>query len=189
MDQQKFEALFDQTIDNIRHLLVVKGGEYAGSSDRLANFKRGAELTGVTPMQCLFVYMSKHYDAVATFIRDDATGKSRPRSEPITGRVDDLINYCILLKALMEEAGAGDDVIHLGDFLNPPDKAPAGDRMVLQLFSANKAEFSALFLPTAREAHDFLVAAQQHSGPGYLRFQGHLVTAWRWESESEWRSL
>lgn len=103
MNQARFEQLFDRTIDEIRHLLIVKGGEYAGSEDRLANFKRGAQLTGVTPMQCLLVYMSKHYDAVSTYIRDEAAGKTRPRSEPIEGRIDDLINYCILLKALVEE--------------------------------------------------------------------------------------
>lgn len=103
MRQDEFEKLFQSTIEQIQHLLIVKGGEYAGSEDRLANFKRGAALAGVTPMQCLLVYLSKHYDAIATFIRDDAHGKDRLRSEPIEGRVDDLINYGILLKALLAE--------------------------------------------------------------------------------------
>lgn len=104
MHQAEFERLFGETIQNIEHLLIVKGGEYAGSSDRLANFKRGAALTGCTPMQVLFIYMSKHYDAVSTFIRDHASGTDRPRSEPIEGRVDDLLNYCILLKALIKDS-------------------------------------------------------------------------------------
>ena len=116
MDQARFEQLVDQTIENIRHLLVVKGGEYAGSEDRLANFKRGAALVGVTPMQCLMVYMSKHYDAVSTFVRDEAAGKSRPRSEPIEGRIDDLINYCLLLKGLVREQSPTGAVEDLGEF-------------------------------------------------------------------------
>ena len=103
MNQVEFTELFNETIDRITSLLVVKGGEYAGSDDRLANFKRGAALTGCTPAQCLFIYMSKHYDAVATYIRDEAAGVTRTRSEPIEGRVDDLINYGILLKALLKE--------------------------------------------------------------------------------------
>jgi hypothetical protein len=103
MQQDEFEKIVLGTMEQCRQLLVVKGGEYAGSSDRLANFKRGADLVGVTPLQCLFVYMSKHYDAVATFVRDEAAGKERPRSEPITGRLDDLINYCLLAKALIVE--------------------------------------------------------------------------------------
>lgn len=103
MQQSEFEALVDGTVSDIKRLLVVKGGEYAGSADRLANFKRGAQLVGVTPLQCLFIYLSKHYDAVATYVRDDASGEARPRSESIEGRLDDLINYCILGKALIIE--------------------------------------------------------------------------------------
>lgn len=103
MDQQHFEQIIRKTLDEVQQLLIVKGGEYAGSEDRLANFKRGAQLTGCTPLQCLFVYMSKHYDAFATFVRDDATGRERVRSEPINGRLDDLINYCLLAKAMLAE--------------------------------------------------------------------------------------
>lgn len=106
MNQVDFNKLVEDTIEATAQLLVVKGGEYAGSDDRLANFKRGAELTGCTPLQVAFVYMSKHYDAVATAIRDQATGNERPRSEPIGGRLDDLINYCLLVKALFAEVEA-----------------------------------------------------------------------------------
>lgn len=104
MNQADFNKLVEDTIAATAQLLVVKGGEYAGSDDRLGNFKRGAELTGCTPLQVAFVYMSKRYDAVATAIRDQATGNERPRSEPIGGRLDDLINYCLLVKALFAEA-------------------------------------------------------------------------------------
>jgi hypothetical protein len=108
MQQQEFHQLFEGTIAELHKLLIVKGGEYAGSEDRLANFKRGAALTGCTPLQCLFIYMSKHYDAVSTFVRDQASGTERPRSEPIEGRLDDLINYCILAKALIKDAQNAD---------------------------------------------------------------------------------
>jgi hypothetical protein len=102
--QDEFDVVVHDTINNIQDLLRVKGGEYAGSEDRLANFKRGAALTGATPAQVLFIYLSKHYDAVATFVRDQAANVKRERSEPIGGRLDDIINYCILLKAMVIEA-------------------------------------------------------------------------------------
>ncbi len=105
MDQVTFDKFVQETVASTADLLRVKGGEYAGSKDRLANFKRGGELTGVTPLQCAFVYASKHYDAIATFVRDDAAGTKRERSESIEGRFDDLINYCILMKALVREEG------------------------------------------------------------------------------------
>lgn len=103
MNNKDFSALVESTITDLQKLLIVKGGEYAGSEDRLANFKRGAQLTGCTPLQCAFIYASKHYDAIATFIRDDATGIERPRSEGIEGRLDDLMNYCLLMKGLIRE--------------------------------------------------------------------------------------
>lgn len=109
MNQQDFNNLVGSTIKTTAELLVVKGGEYAGSEDRLANFKRGAALTGCTPLQTALIYMSKHYDAVCTYIRDEAAGTDRPRSEPITGRLDDLINYCLLIKGLVVENEAAKD--------------------------------------------------------------------------------
>lgn len=103
MNQQDFQALVEQTFAEAHRLLVIKGGEYAGNDDRLANFKRGAALVGITPLQTAFIYASKHYDAVATFVRDEAKGETRPRSEGIDGRLDDLINYCLLMKAIIRE--------------------------------------------------------------------------------------
>lgn len=106
MNQKDFNALVESTVKVTADLLVVKGGEYAGSEDRLANFKRGAALVGCTPLQTALIYLSKHYDSVCTYIRDDAAGTDRPRSEPITGRLDDIINYCFLIKGLVIEAEA-----------------------------------------------------------------------------------
>lgn len=104
MDDAKFNGLVNSTIDTMRMLMTTKGGEYAGNQDRLGNFKRGAALTGATPLQVAFIYASKHYDAIATFVRDEAAGTDRPRSEPIEGRLDDLMNYCLLMKGLVQEA-------------------------------------------------------------------------------------
>lgn len=103
MRQEEFEVVVKDTMDAINQLLLIKGGEYAGSDDRLANFKRGELRTGAHPFQVLWIYLSKHIDSVETYIKDIATGKTRTRSEPIEGRLDDIINYCILMKALIKE--------------------------------------------------------------------------------------
>ncbi len=106
MNTSELNRIVDATFNEINRLLKVKGGEYANSEDRLANFHRGAALTGCTPLQVLFIYMSKHYDAVASFVQTSAKGEARPSSEPIEGRLDDLINYCLLAKGLLAEVGA-----------------------------------------------------------------------------------
>ena len=103
MNQFAFNDLVRETIDELEKLLIVKGGEYAGSEDRLANFKRGAQLTGATSLQVAFIYASKHYDAISTYVRKDAAGHQQVLSEPIAGRLHDLINYCILMKGIIEE--------------------------------------------------------------------------------------
>lgn len=103
MNQQDFKKLVDQTVQDTAAILISKGEEYAGSADRLANFKRGATLTGVTSLQCCFIYMSKHYDSLSTYVKKDAQGFKQILSEPIEGRLDDLINYCMLMKALINE--------------------------------------------------------------------------------------
>lgn len=99
MNQTEFDLVVKSTIDSIQKLLVVKGGEYTGSDDRLANFKRGAALTGCTPLQVAFIYASKHFDGIASYVKDP----TRLSSEPIEGRFDDLINYCILMKGIVKE--------------------------------------------------------------------------------------
>ena len=104
MNQTGFQIVVDNTIKATAQLLITKGEEYAGSADRLANFKRGANLTGTTPLQTALIYASKHYDSICTYIRKEASGTPQILSEPIEGRFDDLINYCILMKALVIES-------------------------------------------------------------------------------------
>lgn len=99
MDTKELEILVNGTFAECRRLLIVKGGEYAGDADRLANFKRGAALVGAAPLQVAFIYASKHYDSIASYVRDP----NRASSEPIEGRFDDLINYCLLMKGIIAE--------------------------------------------------------------------------------------
>lgn len=103
--QDAYKALILRTIEQINSLSTVKGGEYAGDDDRLANFRRNAEALGVSMETCLMVYAGKHWDSLQQFVKDLSTGKDRPRSEPLSGRADDLIVYLILFKAMLEERG------------------------------------------------------------------------------------
>ncbi len=100
---EDFAILIKETIEEIKNLSTLKGGEYAGDIDRLANFRRNGEALGL-PMEIVWaVYAAKHWDAVMQFIQDLNTGKERKRLEPIEGRVDDLLVYLILFKAMLQE--------------------------------------------------------------------------------------
>jgi len=99
----KFNALIDETYETIRRLSTLKGGEYSGDSDRLANFRRNGEDLEL-PMETVWrVYAAKHWDAVGQYIRDLQHGKTRARLESIEGRVDDLLVYLLLFKAMVRE--------------------------------------------------------------------------------------
>ena len=100
---ERYAQLVEETITNLKKLGELKGGEYAGDSDRLANFRRNAAALAL-PMESIWaVYCAKHWDAVMQYVQDINSDKDRIRLEPISGRLDDIIVYCILFKAMIEE--------------------------------------------------------------------------------------
>lgn len=100
---ERYDALVKKTVDMITQLGKEKGGEYAGDRDRLANFRRNGDALEL-PMETIWrVYAGKHWDAVTQYIVDIQQGKTRPRMESISGRVDDLIVYLLLFKAMVDE--------------------------------------------------------------------------------------
>jgi hypothetical protein len=90
-------------VAQLRQLGTLKGGEYAGDLDRLANFRRNARDMGL-PMETVWrVYIAKHWDAICQYILDIQNGKTRSRLEPLEGRCDDMIVYLILFKCMLIE--------------------------------------------------------------------------------------
>lgn len=102
---ERYAELVSKTVETIERLSALKGGEYAGDEDRLANFRRNAKNLGVNMETVWAVYVVKHWDAVMQYVNDLNSGKTRKRLEPLSGRLDDIIVYCILFKAILEEKG------------------------------------------------------------------------------------
>lgn len=104
MNSQDFNQLVDETVQATADLLVSKGSEYS-NEDRLSNFKIVGKQLGLTPLQVAMVYMTKHFIALSTYTEKEAKGLTQTLSEPIEGRIHDLINYCFLVKGLIQEEG------------------------------------------------------------------------------------
>lgn len=69
----------------------TKGRDYTqGSRDTLANFYRVAELCNVSPMIVWSVYVTKHIEAIKSYIQ------GLGESEPIAGRLVDVLVYSAL---------------------------------------------------------------------------------------------
>ncbi len=119
----KYDDLVAETVIKLKQLSALKGGEYAGDEDRLANFRRNGEILGL-PMETVWAtYYNKHHDAVMQYCKDLVHGKKRERLEPLAGRLDDMIVYCILFKAMLAERDA-ERVTHAqgSDHPAPPGK-------------------------------------------------------------------
>lgn len=184
MHQQQFEALVERIRKETTELLIVKGREYAGDADRLANFKRGAALTGIDPLTVLFIYMSKHYDALATYVRDRQRGDTMPvLSEPISGRLADLVNYCVLAWALIEEAeGSAQQVAKEFTFKDLPQAAHVRPRRIrIQAVTGQTA------LLDGQTCDEFLLAVNRLPAGQDLVFEGFRIASWKYEDETEWR--
>jgi hypothetical protein len=99
----QYEELMNLTFEKCRELGKLKGSEYSGDLDRLANFRRNG-LKLQLPMEVIWaVYAAKHWDAIAQYIEDIRKDKKRDRLETIEGRIDDLIVYLVLFKCMVYE--------------------------------------------------------------------------------------
>jgi hypothetical protein len=100
MKRTDFENLMEANHRYVIGLNQTKGHDYAGDEDALDNFKRNALSLGLTPEQVWAVYAAKHWDAIMTYVREGAV-----QSEPVEGRLLDVILYCHLMLGLVRERG------------------------------------------------------------------------------------
>lgn len=100
MNHETFQELLDEVHGQLRQLTATKGEEYkVGDDDQLANFNRlGAQLQ-LPREKILWVHLTKHMDAIQSYIRTGAT-----KSETIESRIQDAVLYLILLLAMVREA-------------------------------------------------------------------------------------
>lgn len=99
----RWAKLLADTFAALDRLAALKGGEYSGDDDRLANFRRNAYNLDLNKETVWAVYAAKHWDALMQFIQDKQLGKERVRLEGIEGRIDDLLVYLLLFKAMVQE--------------------------------------------------------------------------------------
>jgi hypothetical protein len=132
-----YRKLVERTIERVLELSTLKGGEYAGDEDRLANFRRHGDALEI-PMELVWqIYAGKHWDALTQYVRDLRTGMQRARLEPIEGRIDDLIVYLLLFKAILWERQGDAGVVSAA---NPQGDTERCDRGKQEAGNAAMAE-------------------------------------------------
>lgn len=102
MTLETYDRVAAELLAKAREIETAKRPSYTiGSPDVLANFKRVAERTGLTPGQVLTIYMLKHIDSITAALCNPEI----PQAEDVEGRFADAVNYLKLGWALIEEAG------------------------------------------------------------------------------------
>ena len=98
MTRDEFQQLMADTFQELININNTKGHDYAGETDSLANFKDEASVLDLRPEQVWAVFAGKHWRAIMTFCKEGDVA-----SEPIEGRIHDLIMYGFLLLGIIED--------------------------------------------------------------------------------------
>lgn len=91
------------TFTECRDLLIAKNADYAGErEDALANFKM-CDTLGITgPAQGVLVRLSDKMMRIINLLK---SGKAAVPTEKVEDTINDAINYLVILKAILQEAG------------------------------------------------------------------------------------
>ncbi len=96
MNHKERNDFIKNEFDKIIKLSETKGVEYSNSeTDANNNFKEIADKIGIDPETVLWIYATKHFQAITSYIKNGKT-----LSEPIDGRIHDLILYLFILLSL-----------------------------------------------------------------------------------------
>jgi hypothetical protein len=99
-DSEFIEHTKQTTFDNIDRLLNTKGEEYSSDVNRFENFLEAANMDSTTPERALWNFMLKHVVSLKKFVFELVTPKRRSQAK-WTEKIDDIITYLILLKAMI----------------------------------------------------------------------------------------
>ena len=102
MTNKTFDELLANRLTKISEVLGTKAREYAAEGDRLHNFSVASRTNGNTKPEALWGMATKHLVSVLDLVR----GNLENTPENVNEKVGDLINYLILLEAVLQEERA-----------------------------------------------------------------------------------
>lgn len=89
MTNDEFQRLLDELDGNSLETLKTKNTRYSANGDSLHNFRKGADISGGTPAQACWGYLTKHLVALRDMVEQD---NFRNR-EDFLEKCQDSINY------------------------------------------------------------------------------------------------
>ena len=101
MKAKEYKKLRDEFIEDTFKLSDSKRVEYTEGNHNdnvLWNFENIANSLNLEPLQVLSVYYQKHNSSINNYFKD-----GKEYSEPIEGRIKDMINYLLLMVAMLSK--------------------------------------------------------------------------------------
>ena len=98
MTEERFEQIVDETLNQIKETLIVKGKEYRRNNNPFHNFEEGSKRSGLIREKVLDGMLLKHEISIADITNDLAEG-ILPKIETIEEKFGDNLIYLILKKA------------------------------------------------------------------------------------------
>jgi hypothetical protein len=105
MSYEWFFKLITDRFEHCRRLMLGdKDKEYSRGDDKLYNFKRSAEVMRCSPEKALWGMVMKHLVSMQDIVEDvEREGRLKTTRYKISEKITDIINYMVLLEALLEE--------------------------------------------------------------------------------------
>jgi hypothetical protein len=103
MKREDFSRRVEKRIDLIRQTLLTKHKEYAKDDNVFRNFDKAAGGLSLhsTSAEVLWSYMTKHLVSIKDIVSDNVP----VTNEVVSEKIGDVINYLILLEAMLNEKG------------------------------------------------------------------------------------
>lgn len=102
INSEEFDTLMSDTMERCKNTLSIKANEYSRSDGRLHNFHVAARMMNCSPEKALLGMLVKHEVSVRDIVNDLDKG-ILPSDETLNEKLGDILNYYILLKALIVE--------------------------------------------------------------------------------------
>tara|TARA_R100000458_G_scaffold1576_2_gene1339 strand:+ start:4616 stop:4921 length:306 start_codon:yes stop_codon:yes gene_type:complete len=99
MKHNEMLEMINHIFDQVRDMHTKGQKEYAMDEDNVfANFERIAEQTNFDKKMVLWIYLMKHIDGIASFLKGH-----KSQRENVEGRLTDAIVYLCILWAMIEK--------------------------------------------------------------------------------------
>jgi len=99
MNQQELFKLHETTCAKALETMRSKNHDYSGGGDPFSNF-RGSEILGIHPVVGILLRMQDKIKRINTFA---TKGKLEVKNEGVNDAIEDIINYAILIKGMLND--------------------------------------------------------------------------------------